>query len=756
MDGIVFTKSQALQLFYQTGDVPDPVLSGDAVNKAYFDANAGGGGAGFNGSYTGETYFIGDMRITGDLYLTGGLSISGEAYNLAEFLVSADLSGYAQSGDIPETHPWEPNGFEFSRGSGHVNTDISYSGDQFTISPTGTSFNYYVSGEMFSSTGETITINTGEGSHWIYYDASGDLQVTAGAFDDAETYIQKLCIVSLYYWDADAGEAIFQGDERHGAQMDGATHRYLHNTLGCRYVDGLAISGYTLDDDTDDSVKFGISSGTIADEDIIADIEELSDGTAFPVFYRYGEDNKWRRSKTVWPYLPPGITHYAAGTFPAWNDENGGDWTLTEVSSGNFFCLWLFATTAILNTESIFGVVSQQELNTLGNARDEQFGDLNLTGLPFAEVKILYKIVFRAAHGYSNSHKVVIEEVDDYRAQDFEGVAYTPLSHTSLADRSAANQHPDSAISTSGHDNLLNGATTVEEALDLVDDLPLNDSYDGNLNGVTTLEGAMNILDDLALSLTKRIVGWFMDGADTTGDILAYQPIAYGDGPYKLMSARVDYRTVTTGEATWDIQYCTSGDFATTPSWTSIFTTKPTVDSGEISSDIGATPLAFISANVPENARMRVLCDTPGGGTGATISLVMRPVGAASPETRQFRWYMNGEEESGDLLAYQPAFFGDGPYTTVSCLIDYRTPPSGESAWDIEYCTSGDYLTSPVWTSLFSTQPTVDAGEYSSQSAATPYVFSGDIPEGARLRVRCVTPTSGEDVTVGITFSGTV
>jgi hypothetical protein len=108
-----------------------------------------------------------------------------------------------------------------------------------------------------------------------------------------------------------------------------------------------------------------------------------------------------------------------------------------------------------------------------------------------------------------------------------------------------------------------------------------------------------------------------------TGDVLAYQALFFGEGPYNLISANVDYRVVTSGEAQWDIEFCTSGDFVTTPSWSSVFTTPITIDSGEQTSQSAATPPVFDAITLPEGARVRAVNDLPSGEDG-TITLMFQ------------------------------------------------------------------------------------------------------------------------------------
>lgn len=594
-----------------------------------------------------------------------------------EDMYLGSIGALASTLQPPETHPWEPNGFLYPGAAGPYTT-MEYSGDQFTISPVGANFEFWVSGEQFTSTGDTISLDTGEGNHWIYYNVTGELVVIDEANLTAQEHIQKMCLVSVYYWSQDSGETIFQGDERHGAQMDGATHRYLHECFGARYEEGLALNGYTINTSTDDAVRIGYTEGEIHDEDIDHEIEAQAHPAQIPIFYRYGA-TAWRAKHDTFPFIQPGVQDYPAGTYPAYNDENGGDWTLTDVGNQNYFNIWIIATTGI-DDHSVIGVPNQTAHATLASAQEENFGDLNLTGLPTAETKVIWKLTYMTNASYGNSYKVRLTEVSDFRAAQLEGSGYTPVAHSSLSGRSDAGQHPEGAIELTGDfDGNLAGQTTLYGALQVVDDLStgattqitgesniiFTGDYDGVISGESNLAGALATLDnhthlvsefgggltgEANITLTgdysggpvsgetnlfgaltslnqraTRQVGWYMDGNDLTGDLLAIQPLYYGEGPYQLVSALADCRVAASGEALFDIQYCASGDFAASgDGWTTVFTTPLYIDSGEYSSQTAGTAAVVKSITLAEGTRLRAVSQRSETCEDITLSLVIR------------------------------------------------------------------------------------------------------------------------------------
>jgi hypothetical protein len=69
------------------------------------------------------------------------------------------------------------------------------------------------------------------------------------------------------------------------------------------------------------------------------------------------------------------------------------------------------------------------------------------------------------------------------------GSGNPPASHAGLSDRDAPNQHPDSAIALSGtHDGLLSGETSVDGAMEVIDDIPEDGIAFGNDVNVTADE----------------------------------------------------------------------------------------------------------------------------------------------------------------------------------------------------------------------------------------------------------------------------
>jgi len=240
--------------------------------------------------------------------------------------------------DIQNLAEKEPTGFENRTDSGISFTDGTRT---FAIIPTGASFNYWVRGTKYVVTsGTTIDkqISTTTGSHYIYFDINGNIQSTTSYSPELFT---DNCMIAIVYWNNTTNSHVYFADERHGMQMDGATHGYLHTVFGTRYLSGLALQGFDADGDGSSNAhaQFASDSGTIRDEDIV---HTFSSQSQFPVLYRIGTD--WRK-KTAdsYPVIYNGTAGYT-GTRIAYNNFSAGSWSLAETTDGNYILMHLFAT----------------------------------------------------------------------------------------------------------------------------------------------------------------------------------------------------------------------------------------------------------------------------------------------------------------------------------------------------------------------------------------------------------------------------
>jgi len=391
----------------------------------------------------------------------------------------------------------EPTGFP-NRTDTSI-TQIVTSNRQFTI--TGTNFNIYIHGKKYIKNTETITVPNITQLNYIYYNSSGVLSQSTTFWDLAMTIP-----VAVVYYNTVLTSGIV-GDERHGLTMDYDTHKYLHLTIGARYQSGLSASyGNT---------SFTISSGTIFDEDIQHDINTQ---TQTRVFYRNGTRFDWTSKQNLYYYTSGGHLYYDNASTP------------TAVSNNEYVAYWCFATN---NPETpIIHIMGQRKDITLANARNNNtYESLVLTGLPFAEYKVLYRILIRDVASF--------EEIQDLRnVSPVTNGTYVATDHNSLTNRTATNSHPASAIdtvTTNFNKILTTSETDVQLALDKIDD-HVHDNATTSVNGFMSASDKLK-LDNVSSSSTPCTSTPLMNGIGNAG---TFNNFSRGDHVHPTDTTKVD------------------------------------------------------------------------------------------------------------------------------------------------------------------------------------------------------------------------
>jgi hypothetical protein len=332
----------------------------------------------------------------------------------------------------------DPNGFPVNT-SGNPNPSnqstlaFTNASRTFTITPTGSSFSVYINGAEYTyTTAQTVVITNTEGLWYIIFHL-GTLTASQTAFN-----FETDALVAVLYWDATDSLCSFFADERHMFTMDWRTHYYLHNSIGTRYVSGLAMSGYTIQTGTsgvtDAMSEVAFGNGTIFDEDLEVDIANGTSGTPastpnffnqpltkpaqIPVFYQAGATGTWRKQ--------------TAGNFPYINGSSGriyynlntsGTWSQADAGAGGYVSFWIFATNDIDNP--IISIQGQQVNTSLANVdANDTYAALSLaSGLPFPEMKLLYRIVTWTGLTITNTCHADVVQVDDFRTSSIGGTA---------------------------------------------------------------------------------------------------------------------------------------------------------------------------------------------------------------------------------------------------------------------------------------------------------------------------------------------
>ena len=288
----------------------------------------------------------------------------------------------------------------------------------FTIQPTGASFTIWSNGTRYVKSGVIgATVPDATGHHFIYFDASGAIQVATNPSTGViNTIIGRYCLVAyVYHNSATAKRAIF-GDERHGCVMDGDDHLHWHGTVGTVYSYGLAPNTISADQDGsfDAHAQLGIDAGAITDEDLPILIGARASSDDWRVLYRSGGAGAWTYGSPLaaFPVLTTGSGRLA------WNEYTGGSWQLTEVDSGDYVLAHILATNDV--EEPVVAVMGQTTYTTLAAARagaTTELYELSTGALPMPEFRWVASVIYQTDNSYTNAVQariVTTDEGDDY------------------------------------------------------------------------------------------------------------------------------------------------------------------------------------------------------------------------------------------------------------------------------------------------------------------------------------------------------
>ena len=331
----------------------------------------------FKGTYdNGADYNIGDVVFYEDKYWTRILPVN---------------PGYP-----PGTEYWE-------------NAPKTYIPNSYVI--------FYHGKKFIKTSTSSITIPNTPGIHYVYFDEDANIQTSSQVFSFKDTVPIAIVVIG------DDGSTLHFGEERHGLVMDWATHYYLHRTNGTQIVPGsFAAGGYNTDQDgTQNShAQISIANGTIFDEDndfsIIHALTPTNEGEQFldpyirvPVYYKV--NGNWKK-RAVGDFA---ISLSDTNSLPEYNVLNAASWELSEVPNNNYFASYIVATNNIIHP--IIAIMGQRVDNNIGNAvSNNNYNDLDLSGLPSTEFAPLYRVVFQHKNTYTNTPKSVIQDVTDIRS----------------------------------------------------------------------------------------------------------------------------------------------------------------------------------------------------------------------------------------------------------------------------------------------------------------------------------------------------
>lgn len=339
-----------------------------------------------------------------------------------------------------------------------------------TLTDTGTGATFYSGAKRMNlapSGVYTVTHANSTGIHFVYFDYSTGLTLqsstTPWSIDTTQVPVTAI------YYNADTSDGVYL-EERHGIQMDGKTHRYLHFTQGTKVESGFAISGYNLtppvpaDSDND----FSVATGAIDDEDLRTVVPALNGGTnAYRIWYRTGATGVWTWDTSSHPFT-------VGTSYAQYNDYNGSAWVKQELTSDKWVNFWVAATPALTPNQGILIVMGQNVYNDLPNALAEDLHEVDFGDLPFTEFAALYKYTVRTNSSYTTTGKARLEDVTKIIGQNLiSTLGHNNGQHNDLTGRDGAEAHPASSIivdTTTFNGELSAADSTVQAALQTLDD----------------------------------------------------------------------------------------------------------------------------------------------------------------------------------------------------------------------------------------------------------------------------------------------
>ena len=213
--------------------------------------------------------------------------------------------------------------------------------------------------------------------NYIYFNENGELEYNGST--TAHELIVDETLVAIVGSNDEHGLYLFS-DERHGLGMSGQSHLIIHSTIGFSHINGSDIHDIVQGATTHGIVE----SGYWIDEDITHHLPEMSD---IPFAYLEGEIEE--NYSANWIFTGPSNTlAYKSGGIVQYNNNNGGDWGLTSVSSdADYIIIMLYASNNAIHP--YVKIIGQEIFTTRNKARRAMNGyvtKLKLNGLSSPEM----------------------------------------------------------------------------------------------------------------------------------------------------------------------------------------------------------------------------------------------------------------------------------------------------------------------------------------------------------------------------------
>jgi len=265
---------------------------------------------------------------------------------------------------------WQSTAFSPTGFADGTTATITNTGREVTISPTGANFVIYIAGKKYTKTAVSTTIPDTKGTHYIYFDSSGNLQNSMSMWN----IVSANALAAIVQWN---GTNLAKQNEKHGMIRDLSWHQWAHDTIGTRYESGLVGTIATA------STSF--TSGIVHDEDLEIPISAQS-GSCVRLWYH-------DTGAATMTFDVSGAATCAKIVAGVLKYDNAG--TLTSVTNNKYVVNWIYGTNDV--DFPIYCVVCQTEYNSLLDARAG--GLPNLVDLPSKEMKLLYSTIWQNSSG---------------------------------------------------------------------------------------------------------------------------------------------------------------------------------------------------------------------------------------------------------------------------------------------------------------------------------------------------------------------
>jgi len=313
----------------------------------------------------------------------------------------------------------EPTGFPNTNQDSTTSLGSGPGPVSFQIQPTGASYDYWIKGVKYNKTGaDSVTVGTGniEGFYVLYFDGATLTVAAPGGAPSFISLLKDYAYVGAVYWDSTNNIPLYYADERHGL-MPWETHYNIHKGDGTRYLSGLAMSNFLVDQSGAliTHAQFAIGGGDILDEDLTNSLLARAVGNSIPLFYKTGAAGNWRATVKAngVPTSPLGLGGSSRAQF---NEFTGGVWTQTEVGNNNDFLLaHILATNDPRTGKQFVAIQGQAEYQSITTARAGAATEVNnlvLAGLTFAEFIFIGTIIYQTSAAYGNVEKARVRSTD--------------------------------------------------------------------------------------------------------------------------------------------------------------------------------------------------------------------------------------------------------------------------------------------------------------------------------------------------------